>query len=80
MNEKLKNMMMQNRPLERLKGRDFIVYKLRKFLKKLYRGYPTCIYFNHQKFNKFENSMKILLDDGIIKKIWVEKEKNRVIN
>ena len=46
--------------------RNLVVYKLRKYLRKLYEGYPTHFFYNYEKINGIENGIKNLIDDGII--------------
>ena len=43
------------------------VYKLRKYLRKLYEGYPTHSFYGYEVQGGLEKSLLILEEDGIIK-------------
>ena len=53
---------------------DFVVYKLRGYLNKLYEGYPTHFFFNYEKDTALADGMYALIEDGIIKKEQNEDE------
>lgn len=59
---------------EILLGKDLVVYELRKFLRKLYEGYPTHAFFDYEKGGSLEAGMNLLLKDNIIESVWKEKE------
>ena len=44
-----------------------IVYRLRKYLRKLYEGYPSHFFYDYEKVEGIEEGIKNLLEDGIIK-------------
>lgn len=44
-----------------------IVYRLRKYLRRLYEGYPSHFFYNYEKVDGVEEGIKHLLEDGIIK-------------
>lgn len=47
--------------------KNLIVYKLRKYLRRLYEGYPSHFFYGYEKIDGIEKGMKHLLEDGIIK-------------
>ena len=47
-----------------------VVYKLRKYLRKLYEGYPSHFFYGYEKEKEMEgieDGIKHLIEDGIIK-------------
>lgn len=51
-----------------------IIHELRKFLRKLYEGYPTHFFFGYENNTELMGGMNILLEDKIIK-IYSVKDK-----
>ena len=49
------------------KKKKSAVYNLRRYLKKLYEGYPTHYFYGYEKVENIEEGIQNLLDDGIIK-------------
>jgi len=50
-------------------GKNLVVYKLRKYLRKLYEGYPSYWYFGYEDTNReLRAGIPILIEDEIIKK------------
>ena len=47
--------------------KKFIVYRLRKYLRRLYKGYPSHFFYGYEKVDGVEEGIKNLLEDGIIK-------------
>ncbi|MEK6910751.1 MAG: hypothetical protein AABW82_03180 [Nanoarchaeota archaeon] len=47
--------------------KNLIVYKLRKYLRKLYEGYPTHFFYGYEKVEGIEQGINNLLEDGLIK-------------
>lgn len=48
--------------------RNLIVYKLRKYLRKLYEGYPTHFFYGYEEIIEgIDKGIQHLIDDGIIK-------------
>ncbi len=47
--------------------RNLIVYRLRKYLRRLYEGYPSHFFYGYEKIDGVEEGIKHLLEDGIIK-------------
>jgi len=48
-------------------GRDLVVYRLRKYLRKLYEGYPTHYFYGYEIVQGIEEGIENLIEDGIIK-------------
>lgn len=46
---------------------NLIVYKLRKYLRKLYEGYPSHFFYRYEKIDGIEQGINNLLEDGLIK-------------
>lgn len=47
--------------------KKLIVYRLRKYLRRLYEGYPSHFFYKYEKIDGVEEGIKHLLEDGIIK-------------
>ncbi len=54
---------------EFLWGRDLVVYKLRKFLRKLYEGYPDHFFFGYQNIHNLQAGMNTLENDSIVEHV-----------
>ena len=50
--------------------KNLIVYKLRKYLEKLYEGYPTHAFHGYEKETEVEKGVKTLEEDKIIKLVY----------
>ena len=46
---------------------NFIVFRLRKYLRRLYVGYPSHFFYGYEKIEGTEEGVKNLLEDNIIK-------------
>lgn len=58
-------------------GKNLVVYRLRKALRKLYEGYPTHKYSGYlQRSIQFQQGIKVLEDDKIIKKMGRDPDGN----
>lgn len=53
--------------------RNLVVYKLRKYLKKLYEGYPTHAFHGYEHTTQISTGINNLTEDGIIKLIGNNK-------
>jgi len=48
-------------------GRDLVIYRLRKYLRKLYEGYPTHSFYNYDLTYEIKTGITRLENDKIIK-------------
>ncbi|MFH1376209.1 MAG: hypothetical protein ABIH25_01100 [Candidatus Woesearchaeota archaeon] len=48
-------------------GKKLVVHKLKKYLRKLYEGYPSHYFYGYEKIEGIEEGIKHLIEDGIIK-------------
>ena len=46
---------------------NLIVYKLRRYLRKLYEGYPSHFFYGYEKVEGVEEGINNLLEDELIK-------------
>ena len=52
--------------LEIMLGKKLVVYRLRKYLRKLYEGYPSHYFYGYEKTEGVEKVIYNLIDDGVI--------------
>ena len=55
--------------------RRLAVYRLRKFLRKLYEGYPTRFFFGYEDKHELQQGINVLLEDKIVQSASI-KDKN----
>lgn len=54
-------------------GKDLVVYRLRKYLRKLYDGYPTHAFYGYEITNEIVEGIQNLKDDKVIKFIGTDE-------
>ncbi|MEK6760736.1 MAG: hypothetical protein AABX93_02320 [Nanoarchaeota archaeon] len=55
-------------------GEDLVVWRLRKFLKQLYRGYPLFVCYGYDRLHRIDEGVETLIEDNLIK--FISEDQN----
>ncbi len=56
-------------------GRDLVVLRLRKYLRKLYEGYPQFFCYGYDRLHRIDEGVDVLIKDKIIEEVVVPEDR-----
>ncbi len=59
-------------------GKDLVIYKIRKYLRKLYEGYPSHAFHGYENSQEIRDSLVVLQEDKIIAYAGVDRETQKL--